>query len=85
MTFMLSQFCESDSFHAELDEMSEEYIQSYMFEMLKAIYLMERMGVMHRDLKPSNFLYSHKNRKGFITDFGLAEVVLHPVKNTPVN
>ena len=44
--------------------------------MLKGIYMFERLGIMHRDLKPSNFLYSHKTRRGYITDFGLAEVVI---------
>lgn len=84
MTFMLSEFEESDSFHAMLDTMSEEFIACYMFEMLKGIYMFERMGIMHRDLKPSNFLYSHKTRRGYITDYGLAEIVF-TYHNYPLN
>lgn len=53
--------------------------------MLKGIYVLERMGLMHRDLKPSNFLYSHNTRRGYITDFGLAEVVLTSPPEQPLN
>ncbi len=30
---------------------------------------------MHRDIKPGNFLFNPRTKRGYLTDFGLAEII----------
>lgn len=48
-------------------------IKSYMYNLLVALKNVHEKNVIHRDIKPSNFLYSVKERKGLLIDFGLAQ------------
>eukprot|EP00742_Colponemidia_sp_Colp-10_P000105 GILJ01000117.1.p1 GENE.GILJ01000117.1~~GILJ01000117.1.p1 ORF type:complete len:386 (+),score=57.39 GILJ01000117.1:92-1159(+) len=52
-------------------ELSEEHIQYFMYQILRGILYMHSAHVIHRDLKPSNLLLN-KNCDLKICDFGLA-------------
>lgn len=58
-------------------------IQSYMKELLTAVQSVHSIGIIHRDLKPNNFLYSPKDRRGVLVDFGLAQVTFLALTDLP--
>ena len=48
-----------------------------MFQLLTAISILAKYGIVHRDIKPSNFLYSTQEHSGYLIDFGLSEIVFY--------
>lgn len=52
-------------------ELTDEHIQYFMYQMLRGVYFMHTANVIHRDLKPSNLLLN-KNCDLKICDLGLA-------------
>lgn len=53
--------------------MNIQQIQQYMKSLLQAVSYMHSHNIIHRDLKPSNFLYSVKQGRGLLVDYGLAQ------------
>lgn len=51
-------------------ELSDEHIQHFLYQILKAVLYMHSSNIIHRDLKPSNILVN-KNCDLKICDFGL--------------
>ncbi|RKP27960.1 cyclin-dependent protein kinase [Syncephalis pseudoplumigaleata] len=49
-------------------------IRHYMYALLLSLRDTHKAGIVHRDVKPTNFLYDHHRRRGFLVDFGLAQV-----------
>ncbi|PVU93287.1 hypothetical protein BB561_003362 [Smittium simulii] len=66
-------YISSDDFRTYYLNLSLEEIQYYLQSMFEALAYTHSKGIIHRDVKPSNFLYSVKQRKGVLVDFGLAE------------
>ena len=53
-----------------------EEVKRYLYEMLKALNNLKKLGIYHRDVKPGNFLYNPETHMGMLIDFGLAEIDL---------
>lgn len=49
-------------------------IQNYLYNLILAISHVHSKGIIHRDIKPSNFIYSLESERGYLIDFGLAQV-----------
>jgi cell division control protein 7 len=49
-----------------------EEVKRYLYEMLKALNNLKKLGIYHRDVKPGNFLYNPETHCGMLIDFGLA-------------
>ena len=47
-------------------------IKCYMYQLIKAIAVLDTVGIMHRDIKPANFLYNLDTKRGYLADYGLA-------------
>ncbi|RKP07017.1 kinase-like domain-containing protein, partial [Thamnocephalis sphaerospora] len=56
-------------------------IQYYMFALFSALESVHKLGILHRDVKPTNFLYDTSTHRGFLVDFGLAQIA--PRKEGP--
>lgn len=52
-----------------------EEIKIYLYSLLSALKTLKDFGIVHRDVKPGNFLFSRKEKKGTLIDFGCAEIV----------
>lgn len=72
---ILMDYQKSDHFIEFFDSMEIDDIKHYIFSLVKAVHVLHEIGIVHRDVKPGNFLYSKKERKGILIDFGLSEVV----------
>jgi serine/threonine protein kinase len=46
-----------------------------MKELLICLKKIKKYGIVHRDIKHLNFLYSMKEKKGILIDFGGAELI----------
>ncbi|OQD78079.1 hypothetical protein PENANT_c091G06810 [Penicillium antarcticum] len=57
--------------HSASNPMSGEFIQFFIYQILRALKYIHSAGVLHRDLKPSNILVNH-NCDLKICDFGSA-------------
>ncbi|KAI8867632.1 kinase-like protein, partial [Ramicandelaber brevisporus] len=66
---------EYDDFRHYYNCMSVQDLQNYFRSLFSAVAHCHKFGVMHRDIKPSNFLYSVRQGRGVLVDFGLAETV----------
>jgi serine/threonine protein kinase len=55
-------------------------LQSYMYQILKAIRYAHLNCIMHRDLKPQNVLVDMRSGRVKVADFGLARSFLPPCK-----
>lgn len=49
-------------------------VKHYLYELLKALNNLKKLGIYHRDIKPGNFLYDPDTHRGMLIDFGLAEI-----------
>ena len=56
-------------------ELSEDHVQYFIFQILRGIKYVHSFGVVHRDLKPSNLLLNG-NCDLKICDFGLARCMV---------
>lgn len=56
--------------------LSDQHVQFFLYQTLRALKYIHSAGVLHRDLKPSNLLVN-ENCDLRITDFGLARSVTH--------
>ncbi len=57
-----------ESIKGKKQYLSEKKVQSYMFQLLKALDYMHRKGIFHRDIKPENILLKDDLVK--LADFG---------------
>lgn len=55
-------------------DMTLNDVRSYISQLLIGLSCVHGQHIMHRDVKPGNFLYNNKTKKGFLADFGLAQV-----------
>ncbi|KAL6641470.1 hypothetical protein ACP70R_019651 [Stipagrostis hirtigluma subsp. patula] len=47
-------------------------LQWYGYCLFEALATLHKEGIVHRDVKPGNFLFSRKQKKGYLIDFNLA-------------
>ncbi|KAK9498996.1 hypothetical protein O3M35_003520 [Rhynocoris fuscipes] len=64
-----------DRFSTYVADMTVIETQMYIKQLLIALRRVHKFGVIHRDVKPSNFLYSRKEKRFLLVDFGLAQKV----------
>ncbi|XP_073984258.1 cdc7 kinase isoform X1 [Rhodnius prolixus] len=62
-----------DRFITYVTDMTIPETQMYLKQLLIALRRVHKFGVIHRDVKPSNFLYSRKEKRFLLVDFGLAQ------------
>ena len=62
-----------DKFRTIMENASSGEVAEYMRQLFVALEHVHERKVIHRDVKPGNFLYSMKDRRGVLVDFGLAE------------
>ena len=62
-------------------ELSDEHIQYFIYQILRGILFMHSAGIIHRDLKPANIL-ANKNCDLKICDLGLDHGVIKDDDNT---
>lgn len=74
VTFIMP-YQQHDKFSSYVMEMQIEETKMYLRELLVALRRVHKFSVIHRDVKPSNFLYSRKEKKFLLVDFGLAQTV----------
>lgn len=55
-------------------------LQSFLYQILKAVHHAHMHCVMHRDLKPQNILIAANHQQVKVADFGLARNFLPPFK-----
>ena len=72
---ILFEYIPHQNFAYLIEQLDLKGVKRYMFQLLKAISMLESYGIMHRDIKPTNFLYSTKTNRGVLIDFGLSELV----------
>ena len=72
---LLFEYIPHEKFSILVDILDLKGIKRYMFQLLRALSVLESYGIIHRDVKPANFLYSSKTNKGVLIDFGLSELV----------
>ncbi|KAI8987004.1 kinase-like domain-containing protein [Pilobolus umbonatus] len=72
-SYLIFPYIEYDNFEDIYTKMTLVDIKYYLVNLFTALKNIHAKGIIHRDVKPGNFLFSLKNRKGFLTDFGLAE------------
>jgi len=74
--YIVSELMETDLHRViySKQSLSDEHIQYFIYQMLRALKYMHSAGVLHRDLKPSNLLVN-SNCDLKICDFGLARGV----------
>jgi len=74
--YMVMEFMETDlhKIISSKNELSEEHIQYFMYQLLSGLKFIHSAHVIHRDLKPSNLLLNSDCRLK-ICDFGLARGV----------
>ena len=56
----------------EKNNLDDQTIQSYFYQMLNAIMYLQTINIIHRDIKPENILIT-KSNKVKLSDFGLAK------------
>ncbi|KAK5126512.1 hypothetical protein LTR08_004678 [Meristemomyces frigidus] len=54
-------------------DMSVGEMRIYFHSLFTALQSVHDAEIVHRDIKPTNFLYSTKEQRGVLVDFGLAE------------
>lgn len=55
-------------------------VQSYVYQILKAMHFCHAHRVLHRDLKPQNILYDRASNTVKVADFGLARCFTPPLR-----
>lgn len=55
-------------------------VQSYVYQILKAMQFCHAHRVLHRDLKPQNILYDRASNTVKVADFGLARCFTPPLR-----
>eukprot|EP00802_Teleaulax_amphioxeia_P011946 Tamp_11984.p1 GENE.Tamp_11984~~Tamp_11984.p1 ORF type:complete len:475 (+),score=81.55 Tamp_11984:118-1542(+) len=81
--YVVYQFMETDLHQIirSAQELSEDHVQYFVYQILRGIKYVHSLGVVHRDLKPSNLLLNG-NCDLRICDFGLARA-LGPADDHP--
>jgi len=74
--YVVYQFMETDLHQIirSKQELSEDHLQYFLYQILRGIKYVHSLGVVHRDLKPSNLLLNG-NCDLKICDFGLARAL----------
>jgi cell division control protein 7 len=72
---LLFEYIPHEKFSILIDKLDLKGIKRYMFQLLRALSVLESYGIIHRDVKPANFLYSSNTNRGVLIDFGLSELV----------
>ena len=73
MVMKYAKFGSISSFIKSRDRFTEEEIRTIMAQVILAVDLMHRNGIIHRDIKPDNILMVDKNELNIqISDLGLA-------------
>ncbi|KAF2101885.1 kinase-like protein [Rhizodiscina lignyota] len=66
-------FFQHRDFREYFREMTVSEMRNYFQSLFTALAAVHHHGILHRDIKPTNFLYSPKQGRGVLVDFGLAE------------
>ncbi|KAI8970058.1 kinase-like domain-containing protein [Mycotypha africana] len=74
--FFVMPHHKADSFTQFFCNVSMTEVRFYMKALFYALKTLRHNNIIHRDLKPNNFLYDSEKKRGYLIDFGLAEVVL---------
>ncbi|CAM6041762.1 unnamed protein product [Sphagnum compactum] len=69
---LVLQYIEHDKPEVLRKEITFEELQQYGFCLFTALAHLHKQGIVHRDVKPGNFLFSRKQRLGYLVDFNLA-------------
>ena len=73
MVMKYAKFGSISSFIKSRDRFTEEEIRTIMAQVILAVDLMHRNGIIHRDIKPDHILMVDKNELNIqISDLGLA-------------
>lgn len=74
--YMITDLMETDLHRIiySKQKLSDDHVQYFVYQMLRALKYMHSAGVLHRDLKPSNLLLN-SNCDLKVCDFGLARGV----------
>lgn len=75
----LKTFMENTSFNSSL----EKFLLQQLYQLLSAIYLLEKMHIVHRDIKPDNIFLDCRLRP-ILADFGFAKKLRNLDMKIPV-
>ncbi|KAI8380289.1 kinase-like domain-containing protein [Blakeslea trispora] len=72
--FLVMPYIKCEEFGNHFDKVGMEDIRSYIKSLFTALKQTHDKKIIHRDIKPDNFLYNFSRKRGYLVDFGLAEV-----------
>ncbi|KAL3622361.1 Cyclin-dependent kinase 3 [Castilleja foliolosa] len=67
------------------EELKQDMIKSFLFQILQGVSYCHSQKVMHRDLKPANLLVDMKSKTIKLADFGLARTFDVPLPQYTIN
>jgi len=77
------EFIHEKSLKEIQNELCEEDIKIYLYQLLLALYHCHSHGIIHRDVKPRNIVVNPEKKKLKLIDFGLSEYYV-PDREMPV-
>ena len=73
--FMVTPFVATVAPIDVIRDSSLDSVRIYMCHLLEALSFCEAQGIVHRDVKPRNVLWDPVQQVGYLTDFGLVDLV----------
>ncbi|KAI8380278.1 kinase-like domain-containing protein [Blakeslea trispora] len=73
-TFLVMPYIKNEEFGRQFVEAEMQDIRNYLKSLFAALQQTHGKKIIHRDVKPDNFLYNFSRKRGYLVDFGLAEV-----------